>query len=562
MVVMFVVGALVSTVQMNVLEAAVGDLDPAFGNGGKVSTAITGNQGSWVYGVAIQPDGRIVAAGSANNSPHGSDFALARYRPDGGLDNSFGSNGKVLTDFNDSGDSANAIAIQSDGKIVAAGKSNFDCAIARYDTDGSLDPSFGSGGKVSTAFSGAQSIQAVALQTDGRILLVGSTSVTGQIVATNFLVVRLNADGSLDSTFGNSGKVATDFFGNYDQANSIAVQPDGRIIVGGIVTNAGPGSLTSALVRYDSDGSLDATFGNGGKVITDFMRSSSVFVGAIGLLGDGRILVGGSYNVSLTLARYNPDGTLDLTCGNGGSGSFSFTGVFAFSDGARMAIQADGKVILSTSAGSQFSDFQAVRFNADGSLDTTFGNGGNVNTDFFGHIDHASAITTYGNEQFIIAGDAVSIDSNGAILDEFALARYQGNGTPASADLSAAMASTLSQDQLGNRYITYTIKTGDGGPNNAYYVTLKDRLPLETAFQSLTIPSGWVVYSQPAVGQWGTVSISRSLFGPQSATIRLVVKVHPSVTHATIKNNATFTSSFTADPNTANNTATTQTNVP
>ena len=221
----------------------------------------------------------------------------------------------------------------------------------------------------------------------------------------------------------------------------------------------------------------------------------------MGLVGDGRILVGGSHNVSLILALYNPDGTLDLTFGNGGSGSFPFTGVFAFSDGARMAIQADGKVVLSTSAGTQFTDFQAVRFNTDGSVDTTFGNGGNVSTDFFGRIDHANAITTYGNEQVIIAGDAVSIDSNGVILDEFALARYQGD-EPTSADLGGNV--HAQSGSSGNRYITYTIKTGDGGPNNAYYVTLKDRLPLETAFQSITMPSGWVVYSQPAVGQWGT----------------------------------------------------------
>ena len=223
-----------------------------------------------------------------------------------------------------------------------------------------------------------------------------------------------------------------------------------------------------------------------------------------------------------------------------------------------MVVQDDGKIVMTASGGFDTEDFVVARFNSDGSPDTSFGSAGTVATDFAGHNDFVWDIATYGNDQILVIGSPQLSASD----SYFGLARYLGDDTPASADLSVTMGSALGQDHFGNRFITYTMKLADNGPDKAYYATLKDRLPLETTFQSLTVPAGWVVYSKPAVGQWGTVSFSRTRFGPQSANVTLVVKVLPNISHVGVTNRATFTSSFTADPDLANNTASTQTTVP
>ena len=220
-------------------------------------------------GVAVQSDGRIVAAGGTS-SPFGADFALARYKEDGSLDTTFDGDGKVTTDFGGS-DGASGIAIRGDGKIVAAGNGGptFDFAVARYNADGSLDSGFDGDGKVLTDFGDFDRAEDVAIQPDGKIVTAG---VPG---SGSFALARYSEDGSLDTTFDGDGKVTTDFGGD-DRGRALALQTDGKIVaVGFSLVDANP---RFAVARYDSNGSLDPSFGVGGRVTTDFGNPADVGV--------------------------------------------------------------------------------------------------------------------------------------------------------------------------------------------------------------------------------------------------------------------------------------------
>jgi uncharacterized delta-60 repeat protein len=251
-------------------QSGAGGLDPSLGSGGKVVTDLGGFDSA--YALTVQNDGKIIAAGTA-----GLEFGLARHNADGNLDLEFGDGGRLTTDFFDSGqfEQANAVGLQRDGKIVAAGYAasagtGFDFALARYNSDGGLDKDFGNRGKVTTDFRGfnsAEAIYALAIQGDDKIIAAGSTSSPTFRLNQVFGVARYNEDGSLDQTFGTGGKVATTFFEITDWnegARAVALQPDGRIVA------AGSAKTDFAVARFNTDGSLDTTFGDGGKVTTDF----------------------------------------------------------------------------------------------------------------------------------------------------------------------------------------------------------------------------------------------------------------------------------------------------
>ena len=248
-----------------------GRLDPGFGSRGIVRIRI--GSGSDVSAIAIQRDAKIVAAGGVSIRENGQ-FLLARYNPDGAFDRSFGNGGSVVTDFG-SYDHASALAIQLDGKLVAAGSARGDFAVARYTTDGTLDSTFGTRGKVVTNFGtvdGSESNEqayALAIQPDGKIVVVGASDFRsrndGRHTLRDFAIARYTADGRLDPSFGSGGMVLTDFGDSFSSnAESVAIQPDGRIVV------AGGGGGYFALARYSADGMLDTSFGRGGKVRTRF----------------------------------------------------------------------------------------------------------------------------------------------------------------------------------------------------------------------------------------------------------------------------------------------------
>ena len=215
-----------------------------------------------------------------------------------------------------------AVALQEDEKIVVAGPEYSNFAVARYNVDGFLDPTFGARGRVTTNFGPYGVGNAVALQRDKKIVVAGSAAVARGL---NFAVARYNADGSLDLTFGTKGKVTTSFGGGtFDRGNAMVLQKDGKIVVAG--TTAGTRGLNFAVARYNTNGSLDTGFGTGGKVTTSFYKADRGY--AVALQKDGKIVVAGTSDSNFAVARYNVDGSLDMKFGREGKGITRFTGLF------------------------------------------------------------------------------------------------------------------------------------------------------------------------------------------------------------------------------------------
>ena len=318
-----------------------GTLDPAFGGGqGFVTTQFAPGSNDFATAVVLQPDGRIVAAGHSN-AGGSADFALARYNTDGSLDDGgpqditpgdrFGANGLVLTDFVLQ-DRVLALALDADGRLVAAGcrtcdSNDSDFALARYLSDGRLDPSFDGDGKVATDFplGGRDIARGVAIQaSDGKIVAGGGADdPAGSDV---FALARYLPDGGLDTSFDGDGRITTDFDFRNDLANAVLVQPDGRIVAAGVSnTDVFLQSAGLALAQYRPDGSLDNDFGNGGKVLTclspagaaapcDAALATLTRARAVVLQRNGRLVVAGLFApvsenpdaFDFLVARYNP----------------------------------------------------------------------------------------------------------------------------------------------------------------------------------------------------------------------------------------------------------------
>jgi len=403
--------------------------------------------------VAIQADGNIVVAGIIGGSP--GDFGVARFLANGGLDTTFnGSGAQPGTIKFAIGSSAlsqaQAVAMQADGKIVVAGTEfsglfvpSF--AVARLDTNGTLDSGFNSGGTQSVSFgSGSSLARAVAVQSDGKIVLAG-------VGAAGFAVARLNTNGTLDTTTFNSGgtepgtnSTTVDGMTN-DGCRSIAIQTDGKIVVAGF---AGDGSTIGkfGVARFNTDGTLDPTFNAGGTLPgtnSTSVENSTAFgnsANAVAIQSNGKIVLGGVVAVSgvnkFGLAQFNTNGTLDTTF-NAGSvtqpGTVSTTIQNSTSaSGASVAIQENGKIIIAGSATvSGVSNFGIARFLANGTLDTTF------NPDSL--IQPGTNATLIDNTNGSANGNSVGLQSDGQIVmagevlfsggspaNKFAVARFNG----------------------------------------------------------------------------------------------------------------------------------------
>ncbi len=402
------------------ISAAPGNLDLTFGNGGKVVTPI-GSDNDYSFGASIQSDGKIVLAGETFNGTN-RDFALARYNTNGSLDTAFGSGGKVVTPIGSGDESAGDLAIQSDGKIIVAGysynaNSLIDFALVRYNTDGSLDNSFGIGGKVVTSFGSVGSdlviAHAIAIQSDGKIVAAGRSF--GDF--NKFAIARYNTDGSLDTSFGSGGKLTTQISGtSNDEAYAVAIQSDGKIVAAGRSFNGA--NYDFAIIKYNTNGSLDTAFGTGGKVTTNINNNDNAL--AVAIQSDNKIVVGG-HSVSpngegdFTITRYKTDGSLDTSFGSGGK----VTTDISNNDLAyAMTIQSNGRILL---GGIVNGNFALARYNTDGSLDTSFGSGGKVVTPI-GNGGIINALVIQSDGKIVAAG----YSSNGTNVD-FALARYDGD---------------------------------------------------------------------------------------------------------------------------------------
>lgn len=270
-----------------------GWLDEAnFGNDGTVIT----NFGSYarLYALTTQSDGKIIAAGEASDGGSNT-FAISRYYGNGGIDYNFSFDGKVTTNFGSNGASARAVAVQPDGKIVAAGSYSVQCALARYNSDGTLDNSFGSNGKVLTAIGDESFINAIVIQPNGKIVVAGGSISSG--FQGNYTLVRYNTNGTLDASFGVGGitTVSDGFF------TGIAIQPDGKIVA----TGSRLTSQTIDVVRFNANGTRDNTFGVQGFAYPVYGAEGR----AIGIQPDGKIVaagisIGGTPNWKFCVVRY------------------------------------------------------------------------------------------------------------------------------------------------------------------------------------------------------------------------------------------------------------------
>jgi uncharacterized delta-60 repeat protein len=406
---------------------ADGLLDTTFGTGGFVTTPTpieTSNDQA--NSVVLQSDGKIVVAGYAHNG-NNDDFAVARYNTNGSLDETFGTGGIVTTPIGTSTDRANSVVLQSDGKIVVAGYARItttsttdDIAVARYNTNGSLDETFGTGGFVTTPIgTSTDRANSVVLQSDGKIVVAGYASITTTSTTDDIAVARYNTNGSLDTTFDTDGKVTTPIGTSTDRANSVVLQSDGKIVVAGYASNGTNDDF--AVARYYTNGSLDTTFDTDGKVTTPIGTSTDL-ANSVVLQSDGKIVVAGSAyngnNDDFAVARYYTNGSLDITFGTGG---FVTTPIGTSNDRANsVVLQSDGKIMVAGYARiGSYDEFAVARYNTDGVLDITFGTGGFVTTSIGISNDRANSVVLQSDGKIVVAGSADNGSNN-----DIAVARY------------------------------------------------------------------------------------------------------------------------------------------
>ena len=432
-------------------QAAPGALDQTFGTNGKVLTrfpisSTTFRPRATPHAMVIQPDGKIVVAGQAMVSSGTATpdvFALVRYLPNGSLDTGFGRGGRVTTQVGIQ-DAALAVTLQPDGKIVAAGYANigpagslnFAFALVRYNTNGSLDRTFDFDGKVVTDLTTyMDELTGVAIQPDGKIVAAGFVNGGN---SSDFAVARYNPNGSIDRTFGVGGVAQTDFLNSADGAAEMVLLPDGKIVVAGSVyDSAGTGDF--ALVRYNPNGTLDTTFGSGGKVRTNFSATSSDILYDMDIAPGGKLVVAGASGQpgkwDFAVARYNANGRLDTTFDGDGKFVRDISGFGTQDTAGGVAVQPNGKIVVSGDA-SPFSnggayDLVTIRLNVNGTLDLGFGNRGKVYTDFgsfrpsggYSH-DDLSDVKIQPDGKIVVTGDA-ELEPNRT--HDFVLARYLGD---------------------------------------------------------------------------------------------------------------------------------------
>lgn len=415
-----------------------GVLDTTFGNGGKVITDIIPANTDEAHSVLIQPDCKIVAGGTTQTPAFTANFALVRYNTNGSLDTTFGTNGKVVTpNFKvGSSDIIRNMVLDNNGNIIAAGITgnqntgvSGQVLVAKYKSNGTLDNSFGQNGRVLISQLLSNFLRQtepdpspdLVLQPDNKIVVASFALVNN---LPHFALARLNANGTLDKTFGNNGIVITPSFANQstDLANRISIQSDGKLLVGGnTTTNNLP---TFAVARYNTNGTLDKTFGNNGQVVVPF---DNAFLEALGIDNKGNIILLGTSQFQILTVKVLPNGTLDKTFGQNG-----FVLTSQGSIPTSLIVQQNNKIVVSGFTDIGVPNFIVIRYNENGTLDKTFGNNGTTTTSFgVGTASQAFDLAIECDGKIVLAGRELvpGRPSN------FALARYNADVACINGDL-------------------------------------------------------------------------------------------------------------------------------
>ncbi|MYZ53256.1 hypothetical protein [Malikia spinosa] len=455
-------------------DLLAGSLDTHFGKAsdgtpdGIVSLSL-GNGDDSAKAMAVQADGKVIVAGSSTSTGGSSNIVIERFNSDGTLDATFGADGNsdgtpdgvVNLDLGTSSDDAKAVAIQADGKIVVAGNStptggSSNVVLARLDKNGKLDATFGADGNadgtpdgvVQVSFgNGDDAVDAIAIQQDGKIVVAGDTTSNTGNGSQNMVVARVNANGSLDATFGvgnadgtPDGVVSLSLGAGNDEAKAVAIQANGKIVIAGN-TIGSDNSSNIAVARLNGDGSLDATFGVGNAdgtpdgVVAVSLSNGDDKAKAVALQADGKILVGGvtlaaDNSSNVAVARLNSDGTADASFG-AGTADGTPDGSVAVSFGAGddklkgLVVQADGKILIagSNTAADGSTNAVVARFNSNGALDSSFGEdssdgtpNGVVSISLGSGDDSAEALALQADGKILIAGDHVASDGSSNIF--------------------------------------------------------------------------------------------------------------------------------------------------
>lgn len=398
-------------------------LDTSFNHTGKVTTNIQLTP-DYAWSVLEQPDGKILVGGKAG-AFLGSDYAVVRYHHDGRIDSSFGIDGKSIHDISGSSDQEGTLLLQDDGKIIIGGYSfhvgfaahtDFIVSMVRLLPNGELDTLFADKGKIKTKISfGALALTSLLLQPDGKILSGGYAQMDNN--DWEFIIVRYDTMGFKDTTFGNGGIAVADFDSSLDIGYSIALQADGKIIMAGAVS-ADSTLADFALMRFNTDGSIDSTFGTDGRTRTDFGDSNEEPF-YVTVLTNGKILTCGYTDAKgdkdFALAQYTSNGILDNTFGNNG---ITVTGFGrSIEHGYKISIQDDGRIVATGYSNNNLNkfDFAIARYHEDGTLDASFGSQGTFLFNFNQSIDFGYGNTLQNDGKLLAVGTSD---------EDFAIARF------------------------------------------------------------------------------------------------------------------------------------------
>lgn len=464
---------LAATLCAGAANAQDGTLDLTFNTTGTYAGKLSYNAAG-LQSVAVQSDGKIVAVGTASSGSGNAayDFLVARFNSNGTPDNSFGTNGTVKLDFNGAYDIATTVAIQPDGKIVVGGKTMvvmfYDFAIARLNSNGTPDNTFGTGGKATFDLGGTDEGRRLLLQPDGKILFGGMTS---SLSYGSFAALRLNTDGTSDNSFGTGGTLTTPFTGA-SYITGMALLSNGSIVLSGSDVVSGITSI--AVAKYNSAGVLDATFGTAGKV-TYSVPAMSVNCNAMVVQADGKIVIGGAYDGDCFLIRYTGTGAIDNTFGASGKVSTDMGGIDVITS---LLLQADGKIVTGGygTTGST-APFQLARYTSAGVLDAGFGIGGKVTTSFSASYDNLWGMALDGAGKIIAVGNTSS-------SSEMGIARYKNGTSTGIANTPVAKEAIVYPNPAGNMI---RIRTGTAKVSGIRITAINGQTCLHTSGSTTAI---------------------------------------------------------------------------